>query len=167
MFLLRYSARNLEICRGMAVYGSAEFRGCTAAALSLLQRLGEFDVVRSHLAAIRQGKRSGVTAWAARPVFTVGTPTWSHSSIWYAGAIAHDAYHAKLYHDAKHHGPDTEPDKSAWSGAAAERACLAFQRQVLIALDAHPSIIDHIERHARNPAYQGAGRWLDYRNRWW
>jgi hypothetical protein len=164
---MRDSARKSEILCGVTVSGSAEFRSSTAAALALLQPLAEFDLIQSHLAAIRQGKRSGVSAWAARPVFTVGLPTWSHSSLWYAGAIAHDAFHAKLYRDAKSRDPDTEPDRSIWNGTAAERACLAFQRQVLLGLNAHPSIINYVEMHERDPTYQGCSGWLDYRKRWW
>lgn len=155
----------------MEVHGDWEFRRRTGEALSLLQPLVEFDLIQSHLATIRQGRRSGITAWAARPVFTVGAPTWSHSPTWYAGAIAHDAFHAKLYRDAKQHDTGTEPDLDAWSGKAAERVCLAFQRQVLVTLQADKAVIDYVEKHAQNPTYQGRskgrGGWLDYRKRWW
>lgn len=166
-----FSDRETTTVGGMEVRGNWEFRRRTRDALSLLQPLPEFDLIQSHLAAIRQGKRSGVTAWAARPVFTVGAPTWSHSRLWYAGAIAHDAFHAKLYRDAKKHDAGAEPDTAAWNGKAAERACLAFQRQVLVTLGADKTVIDYVEEHAQNPTYQGRstapGGWLDYRKRWW
>ena len=169
--MLPSGARKTTAVCGMEVRGDAEFRRRTGEALALLQPLAEFDLIRSNLAAIRQGARSGVTAWAARPVFTVGAATWSHSPIWYAGAIAHDAFHAKLYRDASKPDPVREPDPVAWRGKAAERACLLFQRQVLAALQAHQTVIEYVEKHARNPTYQGRskgpGRWLDYRKRWW
>ena len=64
-----------------------------------------------------------------------------------------------------------KPHPVAWSGKAAERACLTFQRQVLVTLQADPAVIDYVEKHARNPTYQGRskgpGGWLDYRKRWW
>jgi len=162
--------KTTTVC-GVEVRGDSEFHKRTGDALSLLQPLAEFDLIQTHLAAIRQGKRSGVTAWAARPVFTVGAPTWSHSPTWYAGAIAHDAFHAKLYRDAKQRTPEKEPPVTAWSGKAAERICLFFQCEVLVALNADKAMVEYIEKHRQNPTYQGrkAGRggWLDYRKRWW
>ena len=169
--MFSFSAREAATVCGLEVRGDREFRRRTGEALSLLQPLAEFGLIQTHLAAIRQGKRSGITAWAVAPVFTVGAPTWNHSSLWYAGAIAHDAFHAKLYRDAKKRDPDTEPDTDAWSGTSAERVCLTFQRQVLLILQADQSVIDYVEQHARNPSYQGRskgrGGWLDYRKRWW
>ncbi len=166
-----YRRRKSESFCGVEVYGDSEFRRRTGEALLLLQPLEQFELIQTHLAAIRQGKRSGVTAWASRPVFTVGAATWYYSPLWYGGAIAHDAYHVKLYRDAKNRCQGTDPEAEAWSGKAAERACLSFQRQVLLALKADHRILDHIEKHLQNPTYQGrnkgTGGWLDYRKRWW
>ena len=163
--------RNSERIEGIEISGGADFRLRTREAVMLLRKLAVFELIRSHLAVIRQGRRSGVRAWAQRPVFTVGTPTWNHSVVWYAGAIAHDAFHAKLYRDAKKRNPAAEPSADTWSGKHAERVCLAFQSQVLVALDADEAMIAHVEKQARNPAYQGRnqgwGAWLDYRKRWW
>jgi hypothetical protein len=128
-------------------------------------------VISAHLRSIRQGRRSGVKAWTETPVFTVGAATWNHSPLWYASAIAHDAYHAKLYRDAQSHDPEKEPGVDTWTGKAAERVCLDFQRRVLVALNADQTIVDHVEKHAQNPTYQGRstgwGGWLDYRKRRW
>jgi len=156
---------------GIEVRGDADFHTRTREALDLLRPLAEFAIVRRHLAVICQGKRSGIRAWAERPIFTVGAPTWGHSTLWYAGAIAHDAYHAKLYRDALCAQPAAEPRADGWSGAAAEQACLAFQSDVLAALDAGPWLLDYLEALRRNPTYQGRSRgwqsWLDYHIRWW
>jgi len=171
MSAVSYRRRKLETVCGLEIHGDSQFRRRTGEALLLLQPLEQFEVIQTHLAAIRQGKRSGVTASAARPVFTVGPPTWNYSPLWYGGAIAHDAYHAKLYRDAKNGDRQTDPETDAWSGKTAERACLSFQREVLLALNAGRTIIDYIEKHLRNPTYQGRnkgwGSWLDYRKRWW
>jgi hypothetical protein len=160
-----------ESVDGIEIRGGADFRRRTREAIALLRQLAVYELIRAHLAVIRQGKRSGVQAWARRPVFTVGAPTWNHSAVWYAGAIAHDAFHAKLYRDATRRNPTSEPATDAWSGKAAERACLAFQREVLLALRADGAMIAHVEKHGENPTYQGRhrgwGRWLDYRKRWW
>lgn len=162
--------KSATLC-GLAVHGDEEFQRRTGEALALLEPLAQFALIHAHLAAIRQGKRSGITAWADQPVFTVGAPTWSHSPHWYAGAIAHDAYHAKLYRDAKKHDPQREPLAHAWSGKSAERACLSFQREVLLELNADRTIVTYVEQQRRNPTYhgrsKGLGRWLDYRKRWW
>ncbi|MGE5219110.1 MAG: hypothetical protein ACM3SP_19110 [Chloroflexota bacterium] len=160
-----------DFVHGIEVRGSAEFQGRTREALALLQPLPEFALIRAYLGLIRQGKRSGMRAWATPSTFTVGAATWNHSALWYAGAIAHDAYHAKLYRDAKFHHPGVKPRADAWTGAVAERACLVFQRGVLARLDAAPSILAYLEFQERNPTYQGRNQgwqsWLDYHKRWW
>jgi hypothetical protein len=168
MFYLR---RQSAILCGLAVHGDEEFQRRTGEALALLEPLAQFGLIHAHLAAIRQGKRSGITAWADQPVFTVGTATWNHSPQWYAGAVAHDAYHVKLYRDAGQQDPARKPLAPAWSGKSAERACLSFQREVLLELNADKTIIAYIEQQRRNPTYQGRskglGCWLDYHKRWW
>lgn len=160
-----------ESVDGIEIRGGADFQRRTREAIVLLRPLPAFELICAHLAVIRQGKRSGVQASARKPTFTVGTPTWNYSALWYAGAIAHDAFHVKLYRDAKVHYPAKEPSADVWSGRAAERACLAFQREVLLALRADKTIITYVEENAKNPNYQGRNRgwgsWLDYRKRWW
>jgi hypothetical protein len=160
-----------QFIHGIEVRGGAEFQRRTSEALALLQSLNEFALIRAHLGVICQGKRSGMRAWTARPIFTVGAPTWGHSVLWYAGAIAHDAYHAKLYRDAEFDCPNAQPRADDWNGAAAEKACLGYQRGVLAALDAAPSMLTYVDLLRRNPTYQGRnqglGSWLDYRKRWW
>jgi hypothetical protein len=120
---------------------------------------------------IRQGKRSGMKAWVGEPTFVVGKRTWKHSALWYAGAIAHDAYHAKLYADAKKANRGQEPEADSWTGTEAEKKCLAFQRQVLLELKADEKIIFYLDECGKNPTYQGRNRgwksWLDYLKRWW
>jgi len=97
-FLVRSKS---DFVHGIEVRGNAEFRLRTRQALALLFPLEQFQIIRANLSIIRQGRRSGMKAWAAKPTFLVGKPTWSHSPAWYAGAIAHDAYHAELYSSAK------------------------------------------------------------------
>jgi hypothetical protein len=163
--------RRSDVVRGIEVTGNSEFLLRTKEALTLLQPLAQFALIRAHLAKIRQGKRSGMKAWLTAPMFTVGKPTWQHSALWYAGAIAHDAYHAKLYFDAKGDHGRTEPEADAWTGAKAERECLAFQQQVLLALNADETIIRYLESCAQHPTYQGHNKgwkgWLDYLGRRW
>jgi hypothetical protein len=163
--------RRSRVVDGIEIRGSQEFLLRTQEALALLRSVGQFAAIRGHLKMIRQGVRSGMKAWAEKPTFIVGKATWRHSILWYAGAIAHDAYHAKLYLDAKGDDDGTEPDADAWTGAEAEKKCLAFQQQVLLALNADEAMIGYIENCAQNPTYQGRNKgwksWLDYLRRWW
>ena len=147
--------RQSEIVDGIEVRGRAAFRAHTREAMELLRLSASFGAARDHVAVIRQGRRSGMKAWAVKPTFTVGKATWNHSALWYAGAIAHDAYHAKLYCDAKDGKHRKEPDNNAWTGAEAEKQCLAFQRRVLVELNADEKIIAYIDRCAQIPTYQG------------
>jgi hypothetical protein len=139
---LPLARRSSQLVSGIEVHGTNKFIERSAESLNLLQPLAEFAVIRANIAVIRQGRRSGMKAWLAKPTFVVGKPTWSHSAIWFAGAIAHDAYHAKLYHDAKTLSGSKEPDADTWTGAAAEKKCLAFQRQFLSQINADREIID-------------------------
>jgi hypothetical protein len=170
-FMKIFGRRQSEVVDGVDVRGRTAFRACTREALELLRLSLQFGAARDHIAVIRQGRRSGMKAWAKRPTFTVGKATWQHSSICYAGAIAHDAYHAKLYFDAKNGNQGIEPDRDSWTGAEAEKKCLAFQRRVLLELSADEKTIAYLEDCAKNPTYQGRSKgwtsWLDYLKRWW
>lgn len=110
-------------------------------------------------------------AWEKKPTFVVGKPTWQHSVLWYAGAIAHDAYHSKLYYQAKTANGGSEPRAASWTGSEAEKECLMFQRQALLDLNADPKTIAYIDELVENPTYQGRnsglGARLDYLKRWW
>jgi len=167
----RWRRRRSEVLHGIEIRGHQEFLLRTKASLQLLKPAREFKEIVSHIAIIRQGRRSGMKAWAKKPTFIVGKRTWDHSPIWYAGAIAHDAFHAKLYFDAKRENRAGEPDADAWTGAEAEKKCLAFQREVLLQLNADAKTIAYIEECAKNPIYQGRAKgwrsWLDYLRRWW
>jgi hypothetical protein len=160
-----------EVIDGIEIRGTARFRLRTREALAQLRSLPQFRIIRGNVAVIRQGRRSGMKAWAARPTFVVGAPTWRHSVLWYAGAIAHDAYHAKLYGEAKRTARNQAPGADAWTGVEAEQRCLRFQRRVLAELGADADILSYIDECARNPTFQGRTQgwksWLDYLKRWW
>ena len=160
-----------ETAAGIELSGRAEFLLRTKESLRLLKSTLQFEIIQANIAVIREGKRSGMKAWAKKPTFLVGKPTWQHSVLWYAGAIAHDAYHSKLYREAKRENDGKEPNADTWTGADAEKKCLAFQRQVLIELNADRKTIAYIEDCEKNPTYQGRNRgwggWLDYLKRWW
>jgi hypothetical protein len=165
-----FSRTRSEIIDGLEVRGTARFRARTRESLASLRGTAEFDLIRAHLAVIRQGKRSGMKAWTDKPTFVVGKATWQHSAVWYAGAIAHDAFHAKLYSDAKK-SRRGKPEAEAWTGAASEKRCLSFQRRILARLGADEKMLAYIDECAKNPTYQGHHKgwrsWLDYLKRRW
>ena len=168
MFFLRTRS---EIIDGIEVRGTARFRLRTHESLGRLRPTPEFELIQGHLGVIQQGKRSGMKAWRKKPTFVVGRRTWQHSVLWYAGAIAHDAYHAKLYLDAKRQHRGMKPDADAWTGVEPEKQCLSFQRQVLERLDADAATLAYVEECFNHPTYQGHHRgwksWLDYLKRRW
>jgi hypothetical protein len=97
---------------GIEVRGSREFAMRTREALALLRTSSQYELIRSHIRIIRQARRSGMKAWIDQPTFQVGAATWQHSPLWYACAIAHDAYHAKLYRDAKTNSNGAAPERN-------------------------------------------------------
>jgi hypothetical protein len=137
----------------------------------LLKKTPGLPLVQGYVKVIYQGKRSGMKAWAKKPTFVAGRVTWQHSPLWYAGAIAHDAYHAKLYNRARIANRGREPAANEWTGVDAEKACLAFQYEILRALNSDASTLSYVARCAKSPSYQGRNRglgsWLDYLRRWW
>jgi hypothetical protein len=166
-----FARKRSEIIDGIEIRGTARFRSRTRESLGSLRNTSEFELIRAHLGIIRQGRRSGMKAWADKPTFVVGKATWQHSAVWYAGAIAHDAFHAKLYLDAKKSRSGKNPDADAWTGAASEKQCLSFQRRILARLGADEKTLAYIDECAKNPTYQGRHKgwksWLDYLKRRW
>jgi hypothetical protein len=156
---------------GIEVRGDLSFRARTREALGLLRETAAISLVQAHVRVIRQGKRSGMRAWGNEPTFVAGRATWQHSALWYASAIAHDAYHAKLYDTATKTNGGREPSADQWTGVEAERKCLDFQYTVLRALNSDANTLRYVARCAENPTYggrnRGLGSWLDYLRRWW
>src|SRR5207245_4089030 len=145
-------------------FGPGEFQ-------CLLGRAARTGFIQAQLGVIRKRRRCDIRAGAKKPTFVVGNRNWQHSVLWYASAIAHDAYHSKLYHETQNSLGGKEPDANAWTGTDAERKCLAFQRKVMVELNADPKTIAYLEDCAKDPAYQGRNQgwrsWLDYLKRRW
>jgi hypothetical protein len=161
--------RRRAVCGGISVIGTADFIQCTEEALQLLRATTHYPDIQRYVSVIKQGRRSGMWAQAKRPTFAVGRRTWSHSALWYAGAIAHDAHHSKLYHDAKR--GTANPPADCWTGPEAERKCLASQIETLKTLGADDATVAYLEKLRKNPTYQGHHKgwrsWRDYLRRRW
>lgn len=145
------------------VQGTTAFTQETEKALKLLEGTSEYSTITQNVGRIKEHDRSGMNVYSDVPTFEVGENTWKGGTIWYAGTIAHDSYHSKLYNDAKAANGGNEPDASTWTGAAAEQKCLQYQIKVLQELGADPDTIDYLKQQAANPQYQN----IPYQNRSW
>jgi hypothetical protein len=150
------SARITEAAEGVKIVGSPAFVAATKEALVILKKSGHLDGITPFIEAIHQSRCSGMDVY--KKVYEVGDPTWQKDVVWYAGTIAHDSHHSKLYADAKKARNGMEPAYSAWSGAKAETKCLAYQREVLKALKASASTLAYVRELAKNPTYQNIGK---------
>ncbi|HEY2987387.1 MAG TPA: hypothetical protein VGL11_06655 [Candidatus Binatia bacterium] len=167
LFCLR---QKTELVDGIKIHGRSEFFLRTREALELLRPTPFFPDIQRYIAVIRQGRRSGMKVYAKRPTFVVGQRTWSHSALWYAGALAHDCYHSKLYHDARANAAK-DPPADCWTGSDAEKKCLEFQIKTLQALNADAETVAYLKKLEKNPTYHGHNRgwksWRDYWTRRW
>jgi hypothetical protein len=156
------AAREARAPAALEIRGSADFTARTKAALALLAGSTTFTQIAPYIAAIESSTRSGMVAWAEKPVFQVGEKTWSSGAAWYAGTIAHDGCHSRLYHRAKVPGRPRVPD-AAWTGKVAEQKCLAVQAEVLAEIKADPAYIAYVKGLIPNPTYQN----IAYSSRTW
>jgi hypothetical protein len=154
--------------RGFEIVGCCAFLEKTRMALELLANSRHFDEIRTHVSVIRQSRRSGMRPSWYRPTFHVGMRTWEAETVWYAGAIAHDAYHSILYRKARRRNRFGLVWERDYGGVEAERKCLGFQLQVLTELGAPGYLLENVKKHMHNPTYQGKPYSLrDYLARDW
>jgi len=147
-----------ETVEGLDLTGSPEFIAKTREALDQLKRTKCFKVVKQYVAIIKESETSGMEAYLARPSYGVGKRTWQAGAVWYASTIAHDAFHSKLYHDAKDKLKGKEPPETAWTGKEAEKKCLRFQADALRQMRAEKRQIDYVVQLQKNPTYQDGKR---------
>jgi len=156
---------------GIEIIGPAQFIQQTRSALSLLQAKAPsaYAIVSGCIGRIESGPRSGMRSHAVPPTFFVADRTAFHSLTWYAGTIAHDSMHCKLYHGYASTKGLPVPHE-IFSGMAAERQCLTHQAWVLSAVGAPAREIDHVRAgDGRHFDLNGDGRYTseDYERRNW
>lgn len=144
----------------LEISGGPEFSARTREALDLLEKSGRLAEVRRYVGVIEESRCSGMDVYASRPTFRVGRATWRSGGLWYAGSIAHDSRHSRLYREAKTALGGEEPPAEAWTGTEAERLCLAFQLEVLEALGAGEDALNYIRGLMKDPRYQRIGEGL-------
>ena len=139
----------------ISIQGTAKFIKATTDALDLVQRAGYLSQVEDYIIIIYEPSddlESGM--YASRKAFRVGAPTWKNGPVWYGSAIVHDSMHSKLYWDAWNaSGQTVVPDAGVYTGANAERKCLALQSQVLRSLGADANTLEYVRKLGDNPAY--------------
>jgi hypothetical protein len=143
---------------GIEVAGSPRFEYRTRRALELLDNSKAFATIKPFLAAIREGRRSGLSVLWGKPTFRVGSRTWQAPLTWYASTIVHDGGHAKLYLENRRQWlwfRYTPP--SAWSGKEAERTCLRLQLAALRELEADEHVQEYMTALLENPTYHQKG----------
>jgi|SRR5579883_313866 len=138
------AARAASSYAGIRLDGPDDFQKATADALRLLEKSGDLPEVAAYVKKIKRARCSGMEVYTG--TFAVGDPTWKASAVWYAGAIAHDSRHARLYRES-----------AASSGAEAERKCLAFQLEVLERLGADAKTLAYVRELMKDPTYQNIG----------
>jgi hypothetical protein len=119
---------------GLEIQGTASFVKQVVTALTLLKTKspGAYHLVTAHIGLIKQARHTGMAADATPPTFALNGRTAFYSVTWCAASIAHDACHAKLYHDyRKRHPGHARVPEAVWTGEAVERRCLRHQRRVL------------------------------------
>lgn len=136
------------------IVGDAACQNDTAQALDLLKSRAEthYNVIIQYIGiieCINQG--SGMWAWEEPPRYKVGDATRGGGTLWYAGTIAHDACHSKLYHDGK-----------TWTGEQAEAECVNVQYDALEKMGAPQSTLDYV-RNLISTEYWN----IPYEDRWW
>ena len=137
--------------------GGPEFTAATREALIRLRRTSHYAMVTRYVAEIREAKCSGMNVYGPKPAYEVGKPTWSAGAIWYAGTIAHDAHHSRLYFEEKAALGGQEPNELVWTGAEAEKKCLKVQYDALKELRADDATLAYIVDLSSAPTYQNVG----------
>jgi len=119
---------------GVEIQGTATFEQQVIAALTFLKTKSPeaYHLVTTHIGLIKQAQHTGMAAYARPPTFELSERTAFYSLTWCAASIAHDAFHAKLYHEyLQQHPGHTFVPHAVWTGEAAERHCLRHQTRVL------------------------------------
>jgi hypothetical protein len=149
----------------ITIRGDAACQATTLSALKLLhdQAPTHYATVTTYMGIIEclpQG--SGMYAYENPPRYVVGDATRNAGTVWYAGTIAHDAGHSKLYHDYLSAHPGQAVPNDVWTGQSAEAACLDAQYDALSKIGATQSQLDYI-KSVINTQYWN----IPYAQRWW
>ena len=149
----------------ITIVGDTDCVSLTREALDLLRESAEdhHDVVVNYVGVIQCAESgSGMYAWEDPPRFQVGRATMEAGAVWYAGSIAHDACHARLYQDYALSHPSSPVPDGVWTGETAEAQCLDVQYEALGQMGASQDTLDYVK------AAIDTGYWeVDEGERYW
>jgi len=130
LFLNVTSSRQFD---GLQIRGTTRFKEQVVSALILLRDKSPqaYGIVTGYVGVIKQSKRSGMWSDRVPPTFELADPTSFYSLTWCAGAIAHDSFHSKMFHDHRNSHEGTTPPDARNLQVDEEKRCLAHQVQVL------------------------------------
>jgi hypothetical protein len=157
---------------GLQIKGNARFTDQVVSALTLLRDKSPeaYGIVTNHVGAIKQAKRSGMRLDLPTPTFELANPTAFYSLTWCAGSIAHDSFHAKLYHDRLKAQHGAVPVGNFSSQVEEEKQCLRHQLGVLREIGAPLFEIGHCAEQDGTHAdvnKDGKYDWDDYNQGDW
>ena len=147
------------------IRGDAACQSDTMAALQLLSAKAptHYATVTQYIGIIQCASQgSGMYAYDNPPLYLVGDVTRNAGTVWYAGTIAHDAGHSKLYHDYLSAHPGQPVPDDVWTGQSAEITCLAAQYDALSKIGGTPSQLTYVQNVINTQYYN-----VPYDQRWW
>jgi hypothetical protein len=156
---------------GIEIRGDERFVRQVEHALALVRDKSpdSLEMIRQFVKRIQHERRTGMRAYDDPPTFDLADATAYYSVTWCAGAIAHDAYHSKLYHEYRVQHGEPVPD-SAWTGQVREMECNRYQLGVLSDISAPEYEIEHM-RHQDGSHFDqdgdGEATWKDYEKADW
>jgi hypothetical protein len=101
-------------------------------------------------------------AYENPPRYVVGDATRNAGTVWFAGTIAHDAGHSKLYHDYLTANPGQPVPNDVWTGEKAEKTCLEAQQDALGKIGGTQAQLDYVSNIINSQYYN-----IPYDQRWW
>jgi len=147
------------------IVGDAACQTSTQAALRLLgdKAPTHYAIVKAYVGIIEcTSQGSGMYAYENPPRYLVGDATINAGTIWYAGTIAHDAGHSKLYNDYKLLHPGKPVPDDVWTGETAEKTCLDAQFDALTKIGGTQYQLDYVKNGINTQYYKIAPS-----ERWW
>lgn len=137
--------RHASVYDEIEVLGNRRFVQVVTEALRRLKASSpnEYALIQPYVRRIEQSRRSGAAAWNDPPTIFLSKRSAFYSTTWCAGAIIHDGYHVRLYHDhIRQHGTPV-PD-SAWRGRAIELRCIQVQITAATNVGAPQAELDYL-----------------------
>jgi hypothetical protein len=126
-----------------------DFLKAVHAAIRLLKDKSpdDYAVVQRYIPRVKEVRSwhiGGMAMHLRPPTFLMNRSAALYSVTWAASALAHDACHARLWHEYSEANKTKDVPNIAWTGRAAELKCNAYQAEVLRRLKAPEHEIQHV-----------------------